>query len=325
MKKNNIPKDIIVRIDKDWIYPDLFRQTPALCGKWENVKFTTDPIQDCDFLVVLNRPSKRIKINCPKGNKWLFIQEPPVDTYQWLNKSYKYFDRVYTFGEDKLVPQQRSLQTALPWHVNKTYDELTALTVNRISNKQNRISWVTSNSLTKPGHALRMSFKDFLISQNIDFDLLGRGFTPIEDKFDGIYPYKYSLAIENHATNDYWTEKISDCFLSWTMPIYYGCKNIADYFPEKSMIIIDPRKPEEAKKKIESAIKNNLWEKNIKYISEARDLVLNKYQFFPWVSELIIDKIKKEGVGLSVKTQIPANLSPSENNLTFKIKSLLKR
>lgn len=322
MKKNNSKKKILVRVDKDWTYPDLFRQTPKSSSNWGNVEFTTDPVKDCDFLVVFNRPNKRINVNCPKGNKWLFIQEPPVDTYQWLKKSYKYFDRVYTFGE-KLVDQQISLQTALPWHVNKSYDELTALTQDHIGKKQDRISWVTSNSLTKPGHALRMSFKDFLISEDVDFDLFGRGFTPIEDKFDGIYPYKYSIAIENHATNDYWTEKISDCFLSWTMPIYYGCKNILEYFPAESMIMIDPNKPQEAKEKIDYAIKNNLWKKNIKYIAQARDLVLNKYQFFPWVSSLITDKIEKEGIGISIKSQIPANPSPSERNIGFMIKSLL--
>ena len=30
------------------------------------------------------------------------------------------------------------------------------------------------------------------------------------------------------------SEKIADCFLAWTMPIYYGCPRIAEYFPAES-------------------------------------------------------------------------------------------
>ena len=68
------------------------------------------------------------------------------------------------------------------------------------------------------------------------------GFKSIEDKWAGLAPYKYSLAIENAVTPDYWSEKIADCFLTWTLPIYYGCLNLEDYFPKQSFIRI-PFKP----------------------------------------------------------------------------------
>lgn len=305
-------KNILIRIDKDWEYPDIFRQIPNHSNEWEGVTFTTEDIEDCDFLVVFNRPKKKIKVNCPEGHKWLFIQEPPVDTYKWLKNSYKYFDRVYTFGEDKITGNQISSQTALPWHIDKTYDELVSLKVNDIRNKKDKISWVTSSSLTKPGHKLRMDFKDFLVSKNMDFDLFGRGFNPIDDKFDGIAPYKYSLAIENHSVNDYWTEKISDCFLSWTMPIYYGCKNITKYFPKESMILIDPNNKEESLKKIYDSMNNNLWEKNIDYIKEARELILNKYQIFPWLVNLTKEEMSQQSHWEYGSFVIPANKNPEE-------------
>ncbi len=316
MKKSS---DILVRIDKDWEYPYIFRQIPNQGNKWGGITFTTEKVRDCDFLIVFNRLKKKIKINCPEGNKWLFIQEPPVSTYEWLKNSYKYFDRVYTFGEDKVTNNQISSQTALPWHINKTYDELVSLKVDDIENKKDKISWVTSNSLTKPGHKLRMDFKDFLLSKNVELDLFGRGFNPIDDKFDGIAPYKYSLAIENHSVNDYWTEKISDCFLSWTMPIYYGCKNITEYFPKESMILIDPNNKEESLEKIYDSINNNLWEKNIDYIKKARELVLNKYQIFPWLSNLIKDEIEQRSSWKYKSFAIPANKNPEEKFNLLKI------
>ena len=41
-------------------------------------------------------------------------------------------------------------------------------------------------------------------------------------------PYAYSIAIENIAMNNYWTEKIADV-LGYTCPIYHGCSNIQDF------------------------------------------------------------------------------------------------
>jgi len=103
----------------------------------------------------------------------------------------------------------------------------------------------------------------------------------------GLEKYKYTLAIENYSGNDYWTEKIADAYLSYCMPIYYGCENITDYFPEKSLLQIDIENPKEAIRIIESAIDDKLWEKNIDEIKIARELVLNKYQLFPFINNLI--------------------------------------
>jgi hypothetical protein len=77
------------------------------------------------------------------------------------------------------------------------------------------------------------------------------------------------------------------------MPIYYGCQNITEYFPEESMIRIDPRIPEEALLTIQDALDRNKWKTNLSFIAEARELILNKYQFFP----SIVEKIKERSLG----------------------------
>lgn len=296
---------MIVRIVKDWSFPDIMRQTPGSYGKWNDILFTEEDI-DADVLIVLNSPHKPIITNSRKGGKWLFSQESPVEMYRWHTRSFPYFDKVFTFWPKSSEYCSNNIihsQTALPWHINKNYDELVSLSVGE-QFKNDKISWITSNATHKPGHKLRMDFKTYLETNNVQFDLFGRGFTPIEDKFDGIFPYKYSLAIENYACNDYWTEKIADCFLSWTMPIYYGCTNITKYFPAESMILIDPSNPYEAIKKIESAIVGNLWERNLSAIKMARERILNDYQFFPTVSNLV----KTSGLGEDKKWSfIPSN------------------
>ncbi len=40
----------------------------------------------------------------------------------------------------------------------------------------------------------------------------------------------FNIAIENFSHRGYFTEKLLDCFLFKSIPIYWGCSNIGDYF-----------------------------------------------------------------------------------------------
>lgn len=234
---------MIVRLIRDWQKPDILRQqTPGNDGVWEDVKFTFDPIDECDVLIVFTRPPYNIRVKCPKGNVWLISMEPPTPAHRWHLKSYSYFDRIYSQHKKKYSPNHIHTQGCVPWQIAKTYTELTNLPLEP-QKKLDAFSFITSNLNWMPGHELRLNLIDYLREQKVDFDLFGRGIRPIEDKCDALYPYKYSIAIENTVCPHYWTEKIADCFLSWTMPFYYGAPNIFDYFPEKSLVWIDPRNP----------------------------------------------------------------------------------
>jgi hypothetical protein len=306
---------MLVRIVKNWNFPDIFRQTPHNSRSWDGIKFTEDQVPECDLLVVFNAPHYPINVKCKE--KWLFSQESPVDAYQWHKRSFGYFDKVFSFWD---LPGIIHEQTSLPWHVNKSYDELVNLGEQDLAIKTNRLSWVTSNYNNKPGHQLRMDLLSFLKNEHFDFDLYGKGFNPIDDKFSGIFPYKYSLAVENYSCNDYWTEKIADCFLSWTIPVYYGCSNIRDYFPKESMILIDPNDPVQAIEIIKKAMSGQYWEKNISALKEARELVLNKYQLFPNLSQKI--KTQLANPGKSKWHYIPENTAdrfPDKKQLIFNI------
>ena len=48
--------------------------------------------------------------------------------------------------------------------------------------------------------------------------------------------------MENERLPFYFTEKIIDCFLSGTIPIYYGCTNIENYFNPKGIINFNDKK-----------------------------------------------------------------------------------
>lgn len=174
----------------------------------------------------------------------------------------------------------------MPWLVSMSYDELFDLKLADVV-KEKELSWITSNKSSYSGHGLRLDFLSFMREADVAFDLYGRGFNPIELKQDALLPYKYSIAIENTSVDDYWTEKIIDCFLTYTMPIYYGAKNIDAFFPKESYLWVDVAKPQESIDKIKGAMADGLWEKNLDAIIEARNLVLNEYQFFPYCTKLI--------------------------------------
>ena len=47
---------------------------------------------------------------------------------------------------------------------------------------------------------------------------------------------QYSIVIENSRHRNYFTEKLIDSFMSLTIPIYWGCPNINDYFDGSGII-----------------------------------------------------------------------------------------
>ncbi len=45
-----------------------------------------------------------------------------------------------------------------------------------------------------------------------------------------LFDSMFHIAIENCSVKNYFSEKLLDCFQSKTVPIYYGCTNIGDFF-----------------------------------------------------------------------------------------------
>jgi hypothetical protein len=52
-----------------------------------------------------------------------------------------------------------------------------------------------------------------------------------------LFESMYSVVIENTREKNYFTEKIIDAFQSYTVPVYFGCPNIADYFDMSGVIV----------------------------------------------------------------------------------------
>lgn len=111
----------------------------------------------------------------------------------------------------------------------------------KIYNKTKLTSFITSTRNMVEGHQFRLNCLNEIKNQNLNVDAFGRGINPINSKLEGLQDYHFSIAMENGTMENYFTEKILDCMLAGTIPIYHGCTNIGDYFNLDGIIIFNTK------------------------------------------------------------------------------------
>jgi len=58
-------------------------------------------------------------------------------------------------------------------------------------------------------------------------------------KVDSVKNFKFTLCVENDYKDNWVTERFFDAILYDCIPIYYGCKNLKEIFPEEGYILLD--------------------------------------------------------------------------------------
>lgn len=88
----------------------------------------------------------------------------------------------------------------------------------------------------------RVSLVKNILNSDLNIDIYGKSWEKnkcnnderikgeIKNKKDALKDYKFSIAIENCVEENYITEKLFDCILTDTTPIYYGCPNVDKHF-----------------------------------------------------------------------------------------------
>lgn len=295
------------------------RQTPGAQGVWGNYQFCIDnDVAECDWWVIIDGLVKEQTVSCPPSNTILITGEPPsIKNYE--KNFIEQFGTVITTQTKIKAPRIVNLQL-MPWYIgahynveqkrfdaySKGYNELKQ--IDRIP-KTKMISIVSSNKTRTPGHQQRMKFISLLKSHfGEQLDVFGSGIQIIADKWDGIAPYKYHIAIENSVVKDYWTEKLADPFLAQAYPFYHGCPNIDEYFPQNSLTKIDIYRPDEAIAIIEKAIQHDYSHTFDSEVQEAKRLILDQYQIFPQLCTIM----NKSSYGISAMRKVPITIKPEE-------------
>ena len=265
------------------------RQSPQGKGIWGNIR-TVDNIHDCDFVIVLDDTNE----NIPPNKKVIFMgREPNHVRPRSLSKKW---ENSYNF----LHHEFNNCWLAQTWWVDMNYE-----TLNDVPPiKTKKLSVIDSGKVSIQGHRNRIeTINKMAIDYPYDIDIYGKitnglepsdprvqSELPYKDKRLGLLDYKYSLVIENGSTDYYFSEKISDSLMCWTMPIYYGCKQIHKFLPEGSYINIDINSTN-ITKTIKDIIDSNYAEENINNLKKARTLIMNKYNIWPTIEKAINKEI----------------------------------
>lgn len=62
---------------------------------------------------------------------------------------------------------------------------------------------------------------------------------PWKSKMFGLRDYMFSIVVENDFYDNYYTEKITDCFATGTIPVYAGSPKIGEIFNMDGIIVLD--------------------------------------------------------------------------------------
>lgn len=108
--------------------------------------------------------------------------------------------------------------------------------------KTNHIAMAISNPYRDGMSYLNTLIDNFDFKSGGDFyhnTDIGRNYKPganYNDKLELFKTCKFGIAFENADNDDYVTEKIYDCYISNTIPIYFGADNIGNDFNPESFI-----------------------------------------------------------------------------------------
>lgn len=263
---------------------------------WGDCEFVFDrDARDYDWLLVYDdlpaRPGEPKKISreplaCARAHTLLVTNEPSsVKIYG--NDYTRQYGAVLTSQPEWALPHPNRIhsQPALHWFYgvgrDRTvpFDEMLAESP---EGKSRDVSMVYSpKAMRHTLHYHRARFMRELVARMPELDTFGRhSARPLDDKAECLRDYRYHVAIENYFGEHHWTEKLADPFLGMALPFYFGCPNLADYFPEESFVRIDIHDADGAAETIRAAVANREFDRRLPAILEARRRVMFEYNLF---------------------------------------------
>jgi Glycosyltransferase family 10 (fucosyltransferase) C-term len=147
------------------------------------------------------------------------------------------FDFILTHDEEVLqkCPNARLFEFGTTWISDEFHP-----------NKEFAVSMVVGNKTSAEGHRLRHEVwqrqreiiqpRKFMLSKH--GGPFFRGAHVLGDSKEPLFYGMFHVAIENSQFKYYFTEKVMDCFRTRTVPIYWGCPNIGDYFNTDGMLLV---------------------------------------------------------------------------------------
>jgi hypothetical protein len=242
-------------------------------NKYNNYKGVT--IFTDNFLSYSNQIISKYKV--------AWIMEPFAisnNPYKYILKNFNDFDLILTHNI-KII---NNCKNAVFIPADGIFLDRESIFNESIKNKN--LSHIYSNKKFLKGHRFRHTIADELKNYP-DIDSYGSGCNNfIQKKSDSLRNYRFSIAVENNIEENYFTEKIIDCFATKTVPIYNGAPNISQFFNENSIIKFN--NINELKEIVEN-INKDLYNSMIDSIEENYKKSLEYFD----IEKIVYEKIKK--------------------------------
>lgn len=289
----NLAKDIKVKLYCNWTttkeLTEIWSKMSKGNGRWKNIILTEDR---SDYNIVINKPNIDIPENEYKKTI-IFQMEPNMkdnnDWGEWANPDPNKFFKIFT---------HLNSYNNIEWHLSTNYEYLSTKRIEKDLNVSNILSTVLSNKYFDPGHIKRVDFIKYLdANSTISTHVFGfnrgyknyKGPLPYHCKDLSMFPYKYVFNVENNFITNYFTEKLIDGILSESLVFYHGCPNISNFFDKRSFVWLDLEDFEKDMKIIETAITEDWYTQRLPYIKKMKRLILEEYQFFPRIYNILIN------------------------------------
>lgn len=159
------------------------------------------------------------------------------DSYAWIEQNWNRFDYILTHNVELIN------------YIEKTLELFSAVSCNfprlkkiiwypfggcwieqkdrGLHQKTKKVSIIVSWKKETEGQKLRHE----VISRFGDrMDVYGNGYKKVENKIEALRDYQFSIIIENEKSDYWFTEKLIDCLVTGTIPIFWGSSKVAENF-----------------------------------------------------------------------------------------------
>ena len=235
----------------------------------------------------------------PKERILFLLREPPLPEVHVSHlRNYALAQQYcgYVSGPDDDAPIPNYMPAI--WYVERSFQELDQAPS---PEKLRPCSWITSGISRTQNHRQRLAFLRQVQESDLSVDIYGRGLPAgtrspgwLQNKWSGMAPYRYNLAIENYADNDWYvSEKLWDALLAWCLPIYYGGSAADKLLPPGSFLRLPSLGDAGIAYIREITASPDAWHQAKDAIAEARQVILHKLNLLNWLSETVAGKLRE--------------------------------
>jgi len=225
-----------------------------------------------DYEKIKSQIMKDIRVFCPFAFDFQFTHEKQIELFVDMNgfdnRSEDAVKILLIIESSAIIPNviEKAIENHQSFDYILTFDETVLEKCNNAHlfeygttwiktpyiypEKKFQVSTIVGGKKITSAHVMRQELwekqgqieipKSFFVSGNYSGDVLNLEDTKtLGDEKNALFDSQFHIAIENMRNKYYFTEKLIDCFKTKTIPIYYGCTGIGEYFNTEGMYIVN--------------------------------------------------------------------------------------